>query len=340
MAERDANVGRAAATESQVVPGASLDDIDWELVKGYLQIARHIRRPEAESYAREDLASLLVQAGCMVYAEGRHRPNFAGLLMFGANPQQFLPSSEIVLARYAGTRMSDEFLRESVRGSLPEQIRRAETFLVSNMRRGSRLLNWKRDEQLEYPPEAVREAVINAVAHRDYGIQGDGIRVIMFTDRLEVYSPGRLPGHVTVKNIVDERFSRNPVIVQVLADLGFIECLGYGIDRMIDLMEEANLPRPHFEETANGFKVTLYGHGDQLLSDRADPTRWAHLHLNERQVRALNYLMENDRLTNRAYQELCPHVSAETIRRDLVELVNRGLLLKIGDKKATYYIFK
>jgi ATP-dependent DNA helicase RecG len=162
----------------------------------------------------------------------------------------------------------------------------------------------------------------------------------MFADRLEVYSPGRLPGHVTLENIVEERFSRNPLIVQMLVDLGFIESLGYGIDRMIQQMEDAGLPRPVFEETVNGFKVTLRGQGESLISEGAHPSRWAHLNLNERQQAALVYLTEHDRITNRAYQELCPDVSPETIRRDLVELVSRGLLLKIGDKKATYYIFK
>ncbi len=83
--------------------------------------------------------------------------------------------------------------------------------------------------------------------------------ILLFSDRIEFYSPGRLPGHVTVDNLVDERFSRNEAIVQVLADMGFIERLGYGIDRMIRLMAEAKLPEPRFEETAAGFRVTLSG---------------------------------------------------------------------------------
>jgi predicted HTH transcriptional regulator len=100
--------------------------------------------------------------------------------------------------------------------------------------------------------------VVNAVAHRDYSLRGDSIRLLMFSDRMEVYSPGRLPGHVTLDNLLkDERFSRNEVIVQVLSDLGFIERLGYGIDRMIAAMQEAGLPAPRFEETAAGFRVTL-----------------------------------------------------------------------------------
>jgi ATP-dependent DNA helicase RecG len=112
----------------------------------------------------------------------------------------------------------------------------------------------------------VREAIVNAIAHRDYSIRGEGIRLLMFSDRLEVYSPGRLPGHVTLENLKDERYSRNEAIVAVLTDLGYIERLGYGIDRMIAAMQEAGLPAPEFEETAAGFRVTLRSAGEDLVS--------------------------------------------------------------------------
>ena len=120
------------------------------------------------------------------------------------------------------------------------------------MRRGMRITGFTREETTEYPLSVVREAIVNAVAHRDYSIRGEGIRVLMFSDHLEVYSPGRLPGHVTLDNMVTERFSRNEAIVQVLSDLGFVERLGYGIDRMLAAMAEAGLAAPVFEETDGG----------------------------------------------------------------------------------------
>jgi len=110
---------------------------------------------------------------------------------------------------------------------------------------------------------------------------------------------------------------------------------------MVRLMTDDGLPPPDFHETANGFRVTLYGHGDRLLTpEQVTRSRWAHLMLNERQEKALAFLSERGRITNRDFQSLCPEVSAETIRRDLADLVERGLLLKIGEKRATYYIFK
>jgi ATP-dependent DNA helicase RecG len=322
----------AVSFEALVPEGARLDDLDWEEVDRYLAQLSGLA-----SGSRQDA---LLRRGCLAQREGAPVPTYAGLLLFGREPQRWVHSSEILVVRYAGRDMSDRFVREEVQGTLPEQIRRAEAFVVDNMRRGVRLLGLERVEETEYPVEAIREAIVNAVAHRDYQIRGDEIRVLMFSDRIEFYSPGRLPGHITVQNMVDERFSRNEIIVQILSDMGFIERLGYGIDRMIKQMAKVGLPSPTFEETAAGFQVTLKGHGAALISEQIDSLRWQHLGLNERQELALGYLRENGRITNREYQELVPDVSAETIRRDLADLVRKGLLLKIGEKRATYYIFK
>ena len=322
----------ATIFEALVPDGARLDDLDWEVAEQYL---RDLGGPPVAS--REEA---LLQRGCLARDDGELRPTYVGLLLFGCEPQRWLPSSEILVARYPGTTMDDRFIKEEIQGTLPEQIRRAEAFVMSNVRRGVRLLGLERVEETEYPADAVREAIVNAVAHRDYQIRGDEIRILLFSDRIEFYSPGRLPGHVTVENLVHERFSRNEAIVQILSDMGFIERLGYGIDRMIRLFARAGLPPPRFEETAAGFQVTLMGHGVALIDAAADARRWQHLGLNERQEQALTYLAEKGRITNREYQELCPDVSAETIRRDLVDLVRKSLLLKIGEKRATYYILK
>ena len=112
------------------------------------------------------------------------------------------------MVRYAGQQMGDEFLRQEAAGTLPEQIRQAEAFVSANMRRGMRLRNLVREETTEYPLPVVREAIVNAVAHRDYAVRGEGIRLLMFSEHMEIYSPGRLPGHVTLDNLVSERFSR------------------------------------------------------------------------------------------------------------------------------------
>ncbi len=325
-----------AGFEAQLVPDATLDDLDLEAVARYVQ--------QLEGFASNNLTAALVTRGCLVRQEegGRERftPTVAGILLFGRRPERFIHSAEIIAVRYAGPEMGDEFVREDIRGPLAEQIRRAEAFVTANMRRGMRITGWAREERAEYPLPVVREAIVNAVAHRDYAIRGEGIRLLMFSDHMEVYSPGRLPGHVTLENLVEERFSRNEAIVQVLSDMGYIERLGYGIDRMIRAMEQEGLPAPRFEETAAGFRVTLIGHGASLVSATPEAALWSNVAVTPRQSQALAYLAEHGRITNSEMRALFPDVSDETIRRDLADLVDKGLLLKVGEKRATYYILK
>jgi len=321
--------------EALPAPGATLDDLDDALVQQYAASFLGEARP-----GKDAVFDLLLRRGCLMKEGNTLRPTISGYLLFGREPQRTFPSAEILLARYTGKQMEDEFLREVVRGPLPTQIQRAEAFVVANMRKGSRIDALQRADRTEYPLPAVREAIVNAVAHRDYAMRGDEIRVLMFGDRVEVYSPGRLPGHVTIANIVEERFARNEVITQVLADLGFVERLGYGIDRMIRLMREWGLPAPRFTETANGFRVTLRGPGDKWVSDEVDRSQWRHLDLNERQQAALEFIAKHQRIAHREYREMFPDVSEETIRRDLADLVEKDALLKMGDKKGTYYILK
>ncbi len=331
---RELLLGRSEpAFEAEALLDASLDDLEMRHVEQYAEALGAVGRP---------LTDLLLSRGCLRVVAGRLTPTVAGALLFGRDPQRFTPAAEILAIRYAGSEMSDEFIKEQIRGPLPEQIRRAVGFVEQTTARAARLNAMQRQERRQYPPAAVREAIVNAVAHRDYRQRGDAIRLFIFADRIECYSPGRLPGHVTVENILRERFSRNEVLVQALSDLGFIERLGYGIDRMVALMEQEGLPAPIFEETPAGFRVTLRGPlgvGAPVNLSRA-AGRWVHLDLNPRQEGAVRFAEEHGRITNRDLKQLFPDVSDETIRRDLAELVGKNLLLKIGDKRATFYILK
>ena len=192
----------------------------------------------------------------------------------------------------------------------------------------------EREETFEYPQFAVREAIVNAICHRDYRIKGRRIEVRMYSDRLEVISPGGLPGFITVENIVDEHFSRNPRIVNGLFQWGYIEELGLGIDRMMEVMEQAGHLPPSFDARPYSFAVTLHNSREkQVVPDWVRNT-------NHRQARALQYIRDHGSITNREYRSLCQGVSAETLRLDLADMVERGILLKVGSKKGTYYILK
>ncbi len=345
--------------ERMAPAGATLDDLDPNKLSAYVQ--------RSGPAAAGDPLTFLFRRGCVAKSplpivrgqwqgdlasrlpatdDGRRAtdyvPTNAGLLLFGRDVERFFPQCEVTLVRYRGREMGDEFLREDIRDTLVETVRRAEIWISEHMRRGSRMVGLERQDWAQFPQGALREALVNAVAHRDYTIRGEGIRIALFGDRMECYSPGRLPGHVTVENIAAERFSRNETLVQVLSDYGLIERLGYGIDRMLRQMADAALPPPEFRETAAGFLVMLRGQAGEDRNDVAaiDTSEWRRMGLNERQISSLLHLAEQRRITNSDIQELAPDVSPETIRRDLADLVARGLLLKIGEKRGAYYILK
>ena len=320
--------------ETEVVTGGSRSDLDDEIIQEYI-----VKREERGRLAlSRPVDEVLVEIGALT---DPGEPTVTGVLLFGREPQLYLPQSVLVFVRFAGTEprgpdgLPGYSRREEIQGPLPRLIEAAWKVIWEEMRVAAVVKGLKREEHTEYPPFPVREALVNAVCHRDYRLKGRRIEVRMFDDRLEVISPGGLPGYITVDNIVDEHFSRNPRIVGGLFQWGYIEELGLGVDRMIEDMVQAGHPPPDFKATPYSFTVTLRN----VRERRAAPAAWERS-MNERQLKALNYVHEQGNITNREYQALCPNVSSETLRLDLKDLVERGILLRIGAKRGTYYILK
>lgn len=319
--------------EIETVPGASPDALDPEVIAEYIA-----KREERQQRPVRDPPERLLQSMGALDAKGQ--PTVVGLLLFGRDPQSFLQQSGLVFVRFAGTEpRGPEGLpgygrREEIGGPLARLLERTWQVMWEEMRVEAVVRGLQREERTEYPRFALREALVNAVCHRDYRMRGRRIEVRMFDDRLEVTSPGGLPGYITLDNIVEEHFSRNPRLVSGLFQWGYIEELGLGIDRMIEDMVQAGHPAPTFRATPYSFTVIL-----QNARKRHVVPRWE-MHMNERQIRALQYLQEYGRVTNSDYRELCPNISAETARLDLADLVDKGVLLKIGDKRGTHYILK
>jgi ATP-dependent DNA helicase RecG len=341
--------------EIEAVAGATLADFDDELVAEYIakREARTRRKLDIDPPTAEHAAGLLRDIGAIDPAGA---PTVAGILMFARNPQAFLPHSGIVFVKFPGVEPRGEQgrvgygRREEINGPLARVIERSWQIIFEEMRVGAIVKGLEREEVLEYPEFAVREALVNAVCHRDYRLKGRRIEVRKYADRMEIISPGGLAGFITLDNIIEEHFSRNPRLVQGLFQWGYIEELGLGVDRMIEDMVAAGHPSPKFNATAYSFTVTM----SNVKERRATPNISINIPsadvqvtsgdntmtVNERQARAIQYIRDHGRITNRDFQVLCPNVTPETLRIDLSDLVDKSVLMRVGEKKGTYYILK
>ncbi len=331
--QRLASAKNTGDFETEAVPGASIDDFSRAMIDEYLdKRAERTKRPYSGEVNR-----MLAEIGAIT-AEGK--PTVCGLLLFSEYPQRWLPQSGVVFAKFVGTTPRGESglagysRREEIIGPVPRLIEATWNLVWSEMAISAVVKGLEREETFEYPQFAVREALVNAICHRDYRLRGRRIEVRMFSDRLEVISPGGLPGFITVENIKDEHFSRNPRLVGGLFHWGYIEELGLGIDRMLEVMRQAGHSPPKFDARPYSFAVALH-------NERTQPElpEWSR-DTNHRQARALQYIRESGSITNREYRGLIQSVSAETLRLDLVDLVKKGILTRVGAKKGTYYVLR
>nr|HID13292.1 hypothetical protein [Anaerolineae bacterium] len=322
--------------DGQVVTQATLDDIDWDKVERYLALREQVTGRRVTIPPQQ----VLQARGCLAEAEGVLRPTVAGVLLFGVDPQAFLSRSYITVIRFRGRDMAHGYYdRRDLMGTLPEMVDAAEAYLWEHIQHGGRVRGLRREELHEYPRPALRECLVNAVAHRDYSIRGSRIIVSVFEDRIEFNSPGPLPGPVTVENILDQQYSRNPRIVRVLFEMGYIEEIGMGLDNVFRWLAEAGQPEPTLRDTGGSFIITLHGLDMEkaLAEGEAEAIDLAALGLNQRQQRAIEYILEHGRITNREYREL-GKVSHEMAHRELSELVAKELVKKRGAGRGTYYI--
>jgi predicted HTH transcriptional regulator len=247
--------------------------------------------------------------------------------MFGYSPQVHLPQSEVVCIKYADTQGIRTYIdRKNFVGTLPELIDKASSFLRQYVRVGATIRGFYREDEPEYPYEALREAVVNAVIHRDYSRSGETVRVFMYSDRVEVRSPGALLPGVALDDLVALRVTsvpRNPVLAGFLRDMpGYMERIGSGIRFMMREMDGLGLPVPEFAEHYD-FVVT-FRNGRKSVEAEG---------LSERQLRALELVRVVGSISTSEYCA-ATGVSPSTGLRDLTELMEQGLLVARGKRRA------
>ncbi|TAK36072.1 MAG: hypothetical protein EPO21_03705 [Chloroflexota bacterium] len=311
------------------VPDAKFVELDDALVRGYFEDVRHLLHP-ADAAER---MRLLVNLGFAIPHASHVVPTVAGLLLFGPRPQDRLPAATLKCAffygRHLGAQLRD---RADVVGPLTRVIDEGAAFVARNRRLVPRMEGVRRVDVPEYPDYSVREAIANAVAHRDWSLEGAKVRLFMFDDRLEIWSPGKLPPPITLERLGYDQFSRNKVIARLLVELGYIEEVGLGIRRMREEMASLGLPEPEFREDGFSFVITL-----RSIATREGVTVPADLfralvergEINERQHKGLLHAQKHGTIARREYVALTG-VSERTAANDLADLVRRELLEPTG----------
>jgi ATP-dependent DNA helicase RecG len=204
----------------------------------------------------QDRRRLLINSDILVPHEDNFCASVGGILIFGRNPQQRLPHSSVKMAVFKGIDITDDLIdKKEIKGTITELIDSTAGLLNMFIPRSSTINGLKRDEKILIPTKVIREALVNATCHRDYSIIGRYISVYMYSDRIEITSPGKIANTLTLEKIkVGNSAIRNHFLLKYLDNMRYIDGIGRGIPMMIKFMKE----RVKFEELGELFRVTLF----------------------------------------------------------------------------------
>jgi ATP-dependent DNA helicase RecG len=323
------------------IRGVTIELLDAEKTAVHIKQASERRRWRGTT----DVHEFWHTTGCTAKDSDEECATIAGIMAFGRDPQLVFPNSVITLVHYHGdvAHSNEVFARERIGGTIFEQAARLEKYIEDHNPTGQQLMpgSFQRVDIQQWPFAAVREATINAIAHRDYTDRLATSDFLMFRSWMSVSNPGGLLPGMTVGMLEQVHKSRNPVIAELLRQAGLSEEAGQGIDTIIQEYARAGLPRPLFEDL-NGafFRVTLQGRAFEVFARTG-----VYAQLSDRQRHILIILrgaadpLSSVQITERLNAEGDP-VQARQVLRDIngpEGLIELGLVDQRGKSHATRY---
>ena len=338
--------------DEAVVERTRIKDLDDEALQSLLRRVRETKGPVFRDAADTEILQML---GVLSSTDTDGDVTLAGLLALGRYPQQYVPRVNLAFAAYPtdtgepmedGTRLLDN---QSIDGSIPAMLSLALDALRRNMRRRAVIQGLGREDHWDYPVEAIREVVVNALMHRDYhpSARGQPVLMALYPDRLEVTSPGGLYGAIDPQRLMNEPVTaaRNPRLAKLLQDVPVqgtdrtvCENVGSGLIAVATRLRNAGLAPPEIDYSLSVFKVVFRNHA--LLDE--DALVWLRRigsdGLGDRQQLGLAFARRNGRIDNRSYRALTG-CSAHEATQDLTDLGRRELLRKSNDRRgAVWYL--
>jgi len=251
--------------------------------------------------------------------------------LFADEPARFLPQASLHCGRFRGTTAIHD--DRMLRGTIPEQIDEAMEFIRKNLKVDFAFTGQAvSDETWEYPLDALREALVNALCHRDYTLSSNK-ELRIYDHEMVISNPGGLPSGITLEDLHKPHVSvlRNRGTASILYDMGFIEQWGSRISRMIESCKTYGLPEPEFSDKEL-FRVLF-------RKDPFSPEYLETLDLNESQMHAIAYIKQNGSITNKEFRELM-HVSDESARRNLIILQDKNIVEQKGRGRNIHYVLR
>jgi len=333
--------------ESQPLTRLHWKDLDHDVARKLVSVAEG-RKPE--NIAVADLLSGASLRGLVWHDtdSGESYATAAGIVLLAKDPSAVFPQCRILADAYRSSEPDgDPRDHDDLRGPMPLVLDKAIAFIDRNTRHPMRIAGLNRVRLDEYPVEALREALVNAVAHRQYEDAGRKIMLEVFSDRVVISSPGLPPAPITLANLRKGKYrpcSRNPVVAQCLSYFHRIEERGGGFRRMHDQMLNHGLDQPVIGTDTGYFQVTFPGPAENLDRLRLPETQLRvtpaiEARLNTRQKDMVKRLVSGEELTSRKCQEIY-NLSPQAVFKDFNELISLGIARKIGLGRSTRYVLK
>jgi ATP-dependent DNA helicase RecG len=308
------------------IPNVSVSDLKNETFDFFRKRALKSKRIEEDVLS--DSNELLIEN--LQLKENQYLKR-AAVLLFHPNPENFVTGAYIKIGFFESD--SELIFQDEVHGNLFEQVEKTIDLLFTKYIKA--IISYEgihRVETYEYPKDALREALLNAIAHKDYS-SGIPIQISVYKDKIMFWNDGQLPENWTVENLLAKHSSKpyNPDIANAFFRVGYVESWGRGITKMKTECESAGLPIPTYKYEASDFWV-------EFRKDIYNENYLIKLGINERQIKAILYVKESGKITNSIYQEI-NNCSRNTASNDLAELVGKELFKASGQKGAgAFYI--
>lgn len=321
------------SAEDDALPVTALGDVDAEILNRALTAAGRPRvRRDGTLRALVDLGVARVEPPPATTVLTK-----AAALLFAVDPRRYVSGACVQIVRRAGVGPGPgpTTARAELVGPLPRLLDAVLDFVQRNTPIYQAVVGTHRETLPSYPVPAVREAVLNALAHRDYGLPGATVDVTIWDDRMEIHSPGSLPGHITLENIRDEHYSRNRRLMAALKLLGLVEEYGEGIDRMYREMEARLMDPPLIAAGPASVVVTLYSRSPLSPEDQAWLAMLGHLGLTPAERRMLVLARREEAITPRRVRAVMPDVDDDSL---IAGAIAKGLLVRTGERGGTRYV--